>query len=704
MRLMRRSSVSTRRRRLLGDHGWENAPAAPPNRHGRRRPGPSFASAFLYEPRDVHALVGRPTRSPCILPRRRNPNSPPSTCVSPSPSPRGATTLAAETDDGHRLGRLGRGEGRTKGRDSGFDWKRESLGIGGEVRFRKEPPAREGRVESGMDKRQRAMLVLLVLLVLFSALTMGAGGVESIVIYARKLGNVVVTCEEAKEARERSRIPYLVLHRCWLRNHPVAGYAALVFFMVVWFYILGNVASECFCASLEGISDIFRIPPTLSGVTLLPFGNGAPDLFSSLASFAYEPSVGLNSVLGGGLFVTTLVVGVVSIVGVGERSVQKHCFVRDVLFYLLAVLSMMAMYLVPSATVWHASYMLFLYVLYGISVWWIEKKVQVHQFGEENPTTPLLQGNEEREIEMGEVDQAHHEGLSRLPQWEASRLAQHSVFAHDKPKPRPLWDHSGAERVCTPVCATCLWYLGEAIHFPQKLTIPPVSETSWSKTFASVSIVGAALSLTWIWGNPTSDLLGFPLWIFVLGISTVGSMLSLVFSTKAPPQQDWVRLFWILLAFIMSVAWIDLAAGELVSAMVALARLLAVSPGILGGTLLAWGNSIGDLISNSTIAKSPSTGGIQMAISGCYAGPLFNLLVGIGLSLFLTCLRQYPQHMVLPIDSRLLWIGVFISVGLITSLAITLNDKFRISKQLGFVLLVIYGIFMIRQFVSTSQV
>lgn len=554
-----------------------------------------------------------------------------------------------------------------------------------------------------MEPRHRNMVAVLVVLATFSACSMGAGWIQGVVNYARKLKRVVITCEQAKEAKERSRIPYLVLHRCWLETHPVVGYVVLVLFIVFWFYILGNVASECFCASLEGISDIFRIPPTLSGVTLLPFGNGAPDLFSSLASFAYEPSVGLNSVLGGGLFVTTVVVGVVSIVGVGERNVQKHCFVRDVLFYLLAVLSMMAMYLFPRATIWHASYLLLLYGMYGVSVWWIEKRVQVHQFGEENPTTPLLEQSQEREIEMGEVDQAHHEGLSRLPQWEASRLAQHSVFAHTKPKPRPLWEQSSSKRMCTPICTTCLWYLGEAINFPQKLTIPPVSETSWSKTFASISILGSALSLTWIWGNPSSDSLGFPLWMLALGIGIVGCLFSFVFTTEAPPRQDSVRFFWILLAFMMSIAWIDLVAGELVSAMVALARLLAVSPGILGGTLLAWGNSIGDLIANSTIAKSPSTGGIQMAISGCYAGPLFNLLVGIGLSMFLTCLRQYPHRMILPIDSRLVWIGLFISVGLVSSLVITLNDKFRITKQLGIFLLLLYGMFMIRQFLTTSS-
>jgi sodium/potassium/calcium exchanger 6 len=45
--------------------------------------------------------------------------------------------------------------------------------------------------------------------------------------------------------------------------------------------------------------------------------------------------------------------------------------------------------------------------------------------------------------------------------------------------------------------------------------------------------------------------------------------------------------------------------------------------------VLAWGNSSGDMMANITIAKK---GFAEMAITGCYAGPLFNLLMGLGLS------------------------------------------------------------------------
>jgi len=49
----------------------------------------------------------------------------------------------------------------------------------------------------------------------------------------------------------------------------------------------------------------------------------------------------------------------------------------------------------------------------------------------------------------------------------------------------------------------------------------------------------------------------------------------------------------------------------------------------LGLTILAWGNSVGDLMTDLAIARK---GFGEMAMTGCYAGPLFNALFGFGLT------------------------------------------------------------------------
>lgn len=46
--------------------------------------------------------------------------------------------------------------------------------------------------------------------------------------------------------------------------------------------------------------------------------------------------------------------------------------------------------------------------------------------------------------------------------------------------------------------------------------------------------------------------------------------------------------------------------------------------------MLSWGNSIGDAFASIAISKK---GFGEMAITGCIAGPVFNLLLGTGLTM-----------------------------------------------------------------------
>ena len=62
---------------------------------------------------------------------------------------------------------------------------------------------------------------------------------------------------------------------------------------------------------------------------------------------------------------------------------------------------------------------------------------------------------------------------------------------------------------------------------------------------------------------------------------------------------------------------------------------------ILGLTVLAWGNSVGDLSTNLAMAKR---GLSNMAITACFAGPMFNLLVALGVGFLWRCSEQRDGH------------------------------------------------------------
>ncbi|CEH13334.1 K-dependent Na :Ca2 antiporter [Ceraceosorus bombacis] len=83
------------------------------------------------------------------------------------------------------------------------------------------------------------------------------------------------------------------------------------------------------------------------------------------------------------------------------------------------------------------------------------------------------------------------------------------------------------------------------------------------------------------------------------------------------------------LGFLVSVMWIMTIVDEVVTILQTVGVIMGLSDAILGLTVFAMGNSLGDLVANVTIARM---GHPVMAISACFAGPLLNLLLGIGIS------------------------------------------------------------------------
>ena len=83
------------------------------------------------------------------------------------------------------------------------------------------------------------------------------------------------------------------------------------------------------------------------------------------------------------------------------------------------------------------------------------------------------------------------------------------------------------------------------------------------------------------------------------------------------------------ISFVMSVFWIWLFANIMIDLLKCLGLLTGLPTTLLGLTVLAWGNSIGDLMANTSIARK---GYVEMALTGCYASPLFNILLGLGIA------------------------------------------------------------------------
>ncbi|KAJ3042841.1 hypothetical protein HDV00_006401, partial [Rhizophlyctis rosea] len=115
-------------------------------------------------------------------------------------------------------------------------------------------------------------------------------------------------------------------------------------------------------------------------------------------------------------------------------------------------------------------------------------------------------------------------------------------------------------------------------------------------------------------GNTLTPL-HIPVWLICLAVGC--ALVGLVFKLPVPPIR-YGRVLSVI-GFGVSMCWIYLIANEVVGLLEAVGLIAGISESVLGLTVFAMGNSIGDLITNINIARM---GYPAMAVGACFGGPM----------------------------------------------------------------------------------
>ncbi|KAJ7971963.1 Cation/calcium exchanger like [Quillaja saponaria] len=474
----------------------------------------------------------------------------------------------------------------------------------------------------------------------------------------------------------------------------------VLLWLLILLYLLGNTASIYFCSSLESLSKILKLSPSLAGITLLSLGNGAPDVFASVVSFtstSKNGDLGLNGILGGVFFVSNFVIGIISIlVSPNQIEVDKATFIRDVIFLIFSLCALLLIILIGKINLWGASCFVSIYFFYVCTVsathlvYRSESEMKENQFSVTPASKNLVLHSQEDLAEMG-IPLLGYVDDEELPIL-AERVSNLGLGDKDQ-KQRNFINPNSLNCNCW---GKLVQILELPLYLPRRLTIPVISEERWSKPYAVISVTLAPFLLAALfnsqWENVGSRSRLVTYTISGLIGMFLGNIAYLTTKQCSPPRK--CLCLWLAGGFVMSVIWTYINAKELVSLLVSFGNIIGVSPSILGLTFLAWGNSLGDFITNSAMAMSGGKDGAQIAISGCYAGPMFNTLIGLGLPLVFTAWSEYPNSYVIPEDSSLCETLVFVVGGLLWALVVLPQKNMRLDKSLGVGSLSIYLCFL----------
>jgi sodium/potassium/calcium exchanger 6 len=140
----------------------------------------------------------------------------------------------------------------------------------------------------------------------------------------------------------------------------------------------------------------------------------------------------------------------------------------------------------------------------------------------------------------------------------------------------------------------------------------------------------------------------------------------------------------------MSSIWLFAVGLEIAGVLKVFGRAFAVPSEVLGLSIIAWSNTVSDIVTAITFSRE---GWPDTAFSAAMGSSIMNLLVGLGLALLVYGVRYGPAH-IPPTNLLLATFGFLGTCVIVLSIAVPVFG-FNLNRKLSAILLVLYGAYAV---------
>ncbi|XP_051934550.1 sodium/potassium/calcium exchanger 2-like isoform X2 [Hippocampus zosterae] len=485
-----------------------------------------------------------------------------------------------------------------------------------------------------------------------------------------------------------------------------------MFGMIYMFIALAIVCDEFFVPALTVITEKLTISDDVAGATFMAAGGSAPELFTSIIGvFISHSNVGIGTIVGSAVFNILFVIGMCAIFSKEILNLTWWPLFRDVSFYILDLILLIVFFLDNFISVWESITLLSGYAAYVIFMKFNSNvegfvkncmnKNQVVEVEVQPKARPRLQrggssASLHNSLMRNSIFQLMIHTLDPLSEEFAdSELGTygklkyyHSMTEEGKFREKASILHKIAKKKCqvedsekaNGVASRSEKNLPNSSSVQVEVT-PPMNGTAGQEGQAAEDEEedDQPLSLSW----PESGRKRFT-YLFIMPI-VLPLWLTLP-DVRKPSSKKFFPI-----TFLGAICWIAAFSYLMVWWAHQVGETIGITEEIMGLTILAAGTSIPDLITSVIVARK---GLGDMAVSSSVGSNIFDITVGLPFPWLMWSLISGLRPVA--VSSNGLFCAIVLLFLMLLFVIISIAAcKWRMSKLLGFIMFMLYFVFLV---------